>query len=294
MSGPQHGAMKTWMKSLVAVVVLVVALAAGGIWWYLRDDAPAAVSLSAAVESVSDTTAPADAAASADADTEAADTATVGAESSDSGTSTESTVSNVSSGTPDDAGAPTSGSVSGTWAVDTTTGEFDYESATGTFAGFRIEEELASIGSTTAVGRTGDVAGSITIEGTTLTAATFEVDMTTITTNDSRRDDQVAQALDVSTYPTGTFTLTEPVDLGAAAATGEPIAVTVVGELTIHGVTHTVELPIEAQLVDGTIVLVGSIDIVFSDYDVAVPASRVVVSVEDHGTLEFQILLTAS
>ena len=178
--------------------------------------------------------------------------------------------------------------------VDTTTGEFDYENATGTFAGFRIEEELASIGSTTAVGRTGDVAGSITIDGTTLTAATFEVDMSTITTNESRRDNKVAQALEVSTYPTGTFTLTEPVDLGAAAASGDAISATAVGELTIHGVTQTVELPIQAQLVDGTVVVVSSSDIVFSDYDVEVPESQIVVSVEDHGILEFQILLTAS
>ena len=51
--------------------------------------------------------------------------------------------------------------IEGAWTVDTETGEFDYETATGTFAGFRIQEELASIGSTTAVGRTGDVSGSI-------------------------------------------------------------------------------------------------------------------------------------
>jgi hypothetical protein len=37
-------------------------------------------------------------------------------------------------------------------AVDTDSGTFDYENATGTFAGFRIQENLASIGSTTAVG----------------------------------------------------------------------------------------------------------------------------------------------
>ena len=100
------------------------------------------------------------------------------------------------------------------------TGEFDYENATGTFAGFRIDEELASIGSTTAVGRTGNVAGSITIDGTTLTAATFEVDMSTITTNESRPRQQGAQALEARRTRPATFTLTEPVDLGAAAASG--------------------------------------------------------------------------
>jgi len=188
--------------------------------------------------------------------------------------------------------ATAAGGIAGTWSVDNTTGDFDYESATGTFAGFRIGENLAAIGSTTAVGRTGDVTGSITIDGSTLTAATFEVDLTTITTNESRRDDKVQSALDTGTFPTATFTLTTPVDLGADAATGAAQNVAVVGDLTIHGVTKSVELALDAQLVNGTVVVVGSTDLTFSDYGVAVPTSPVVLSADDHGTLEVQILLT--
>ena len=41
----------------------------------------------------------------------------------------------------------------------------------------------------------------------------------------------------------------------------------------------------------GVAVVVGSIDVTFSDFDVEAPSSRIVVSVEDHGTLELQILL---
>ena len=67
--------------------------------------------------------------------------------------------------TAGDGSTPAVTDVAGTWVVDTSTGEFDFESATGTFVGFRIQEELAGIGSTTAVGRTGEVTGSITIEG---------------------------------------------------------------------------------------------------------------------------------
>ena len=239
--------MSTRLKVLIGVVGAIVLVAAGGIWWFLRDHAPAEVSLAAAVESV----------AGADG---------------------------RSTGTVD--------GIEGSWAVDTEAGAFDYESATGTFAGFRIEEELAAIGSTTAVGRTGDVTGSITIEGTALTAASFEVDMTTITTNESRRDDRVQDALETADHPTGTFTLTEPVELGEAAASGEPVHVAAVGDLTIHGVTRQVEVPLEAQLVDDTVVVTGSLDISFSDFDVDVPDSQVVVSVEDHGVMELQLLLT--
>ena len=84
-------------------------------------------------------------------------------------------------------GATTDG-VDGAWTVDTSTGDFDFESATGTFAGFRIQENLAGIGATEAVGRTGDVTGTMTIEGTTVSEASFEVDVSTITSNDQRRN----------------------------------------------------------------------------------------------------------
>src|SRR5215207_5812774 len=168
--------MTTRTKLLIgAAVIALVGAGAGGVWWFLKDDAPAEVSLDAAVESVA---------------------------GADSG-------SGSVTGTVD--------GIDGSWVVDTETGEFDFESATGTFVGFRIQEELAAIGSTTAVGRTGDVTGSITIEGSALTAATFDVDLTTITTNQSRRDDRVQDALETADHPTGTFTLTEPVELGEGA-----------------------------------------------------------------------------
>jgi polyisoprenoid-binding protein YceI len=130
------------------------------------------------------------------------------------------------------------------------------------------------------------VTGSITIDGTTLTAATFEADMTTITTNDSRRDDKVQSALETGSFPAATFVLTTPVELGDAAATGTAIDVQATGELTIHGVTTTVTLPLQAQLVDGVVVVVGSIDITFADDGVSVPSSPIVVSAEDTGTRE--------
>lgn len=233
------------VKIAVASLVAAVVVAGTGIWWwYLRDDAPAPVSLESAVESVAG-----------------------------------------------DAGAEIDG-IDGTWRVDTETGAFDYESATGTFVGFRITEELSTIGSTEAVGRTGDVTGSVVIDGTTLTEASFEADVTTITTNQSMRDSKVQDALETGEFTTATFVLSEPVELGDAAASGETVAVTATGDLTIHGVTTSVEVPLEAQLVEGTVVVVGSLPITFSDYGVEVPNSPIVVSVEDHGTMEIQLLLT--
>ena len=242
------------VKVLIVAAVVAVALVGGGLWWYLKDDAPDEVSLEDAVSQVEDAS-------------DAPDTTTTDSAEAASG-------------------------VEGTWRIDTESGDFDFESATGTFAGFRVDEELAGIGAATAVGRTGDVGGTFTIEGTTVTEAEFAVDLTTITTNESRRDDRVQDALETSSFPAATFTLTEPLELGEAAATGQSVDVTAAGDLTIHGVTQGVQFPLQAQLVEDTVVVVGSLDLAFSDYEVEAPTSPIVLSVEDNGVLELQFLLT--
>lgn len=233
------------MKIVIGVVVVVLAAAGGGIWWYLRDDAPAKVSLDTATEDAS----------------------------------------------KQPAATGSGRGIDGRWTVDDTTGDFDFERASGTFAGFRVQEELATIGHATAVGRTGDVAGSLTIAGGKVTAASFTVDLTTIRTNQERRDRRVQEALETDRFPHATFELTEPIPLPAGAASGARVSATGVGELTVHGRTRPVEIPIDARLVNGRIVLVSSVPIRFSDYGVEAPKAPVVLSVEDHGEMELQILL---
>lgn len=186
----------------------------------------------------------------------------------------------------------TSTGVDGAWTLDTSTGSFDYKKATGSFVGFRVGEELANIGNTEAVGRTGDVTGSLTIGGTSLKAAKFTVQMGSITTDRSMRDQRVHGALDVAKFPTSTFTLTGPVDFGDVATTGKTFTGKVAGDFTLHGVTKQVTAKVDAVRKGETIVVVGSFEIDFADYGVSVPSSPVVVSANDHGTIEFQLLFT--
>ncbi len=269
----------------VGVVVAVLLIAGGAFaWWFLRDDAPDEVSIDAAAAQVG----------GADADdgetTGTSETDTTAAASEGD---TSSSVTDPATAPSDPAGGDTAAAdPSGEWSVDTTIGEFSYEDSTGTFVGFRIEEELSGIGSTTAVGRTPGVAGTLTLDGTTVTGVDIVADMTAITTNDSRRDDNVQRALDTDEFPDASFTLTGPIELGDAALGGEVAAVDATGDLTIHGVTQSVTIPLEAQLVGDTIVVVGSLDITFADFGVEVPSAPIVVSAEDHGPLELQLFFT--
>jgi polyisoprenoid-binding protein YceI len=182
--------------------------------------------------------------------------------------------------------------IEGSWSVDTYVGDFTVDdTTTATFVGFRVEEVLNSIGSATAVGRTPDVTGSVTIEGTTLTSAAFTADLTTIVSDESRRDDSIQRALNTSANPEATFVLTEPIDLGAGAADGELVTVTASGDLTINGVTNPVEITLQAQLVDQAILVTGTTEVSFADFGVSAPTSPAVLSVEDHGAVEVQLWL---
>jgi polyisoprenoid-binding protein YceI len=178
--------------------------------------------------------------------------------------------------------------ITGSWAVDPSVGSFsDFSS---TFVGYRVREELASIGATEAVGRTPDVTGSLTIDGTTIVAGELSADLTTLRSDESNRDRQLQrQALETSQFPTATFTLTQPVDLGSVPAEGATVDFTLTGDLTLHGVTNPVQVAVTARLQGGVITVVGSLPIVFADYGIATPQSMVVLSVEDHGTMEFQV-----
>jgi polyisoprenoid-binding protein YceI len=183
------------------------------------------------------------------------------------------------------------GSADGTWVVDAASGSL--EDGTSTFAGYRIDEELGGVGTNTAVGRTQDVEGSMTIEGTSITALSVTVDMTTLTSDDDRRDGQLTQrGLETATYPTATFALIEPVELDEAPAKGETIVADATGELTLHGVTNEVTVPFEARWDGDTIEAVASLDVVLADYDIEPPVGFLVLSIADTGTVEMHLLFT--
>jgi polyisoprenoid-binding protein YceI len=166
------------------------------------------------------------------------------------------------------------GSIEGTWST-----------ATGSIAGYRVDEILFGQ-SVEAVGRTEDVDGTLTIEGTTVTSASFVIDMTTVSSDESRRDGQFSGAImDVEQFPTATFELTEPIELGADVGAGSEVTVDAVGELTLRGSTQAVTIPLEARHTDGRIEVAGSYTVVFADWEIPNP-SRPGIDTEDEGILE--------
>ena len=179
-------------------------------------------------------------------------------------------------------------STDGVWYVDTDSGSFSFEEASGSFVGFRVKEELVKIGNITAVGRTDQVDGELAIQNGRLVSVSITADLSAIVTNDSRRDNAARNAMNVKENPIASFVLDQPVDL--PETDGSQIALQAEGQLTVNGISKAVIFELEAEAVARSIVVVGQTEVIFADYDIAVPSASIVVSAEDHGVVEFQLL----
>jgi polyisoprenoid-binding protein YceI len=202
--------------------------------------------------------------------------------------------SSSATGTASSAGTATantaaSGAVAGTWTV-----------GSGSVVGYRVNEVLLGQNAT-AVGRTTSVTGHLTIAGTAVTAASFSVPMDAIHSDKSQRDAQFdGRIMDVAQYPTGTFTLTSPIDLGSLPAAGVIKSYTAHGKLTLHGTTRAVTFTLTAErsaakhgaAKDGgnQIEVAGDIPVLFSDYNIQNPSFAGFVTTQDHGLLEFLLV----
>ncbi|MDE0845537.1 MAG: YceI family protein [Actinomycetota bacterium] len=245
---------KIWLT--LSLIFLIVALSGAYGIWRILSNAPSVVTLEDAVATLTQTE-----------------------ESGDNKT--------ISSGDPAE-----SESASGEWVIDNTSGNFTFEDASGSFVGFRIDEKLVGIGSVTAVGRTDVVSGKIVIDGSSLVETIIEADLSTIVTNDSRRDRAARNALKVKENPFASFVLQDTIKFDIAGIEGQAIQAEALGQLTINAISQPANFSIDAQLVNNQIVLVGSAKVVFSDFGVEVPSAPIVVSAEDFGIIEFQLLLT--
>ena len=194
------------------------------------------------------------------------------------GNTTTSTQASASAGA---GGSTSTGPVAGSWTV-----------GSGSIVGYRVNEVLLGQNAT-AVGRTSDVTGHLTIAGSTVTAAAFSVPMATVRSDKSQRDAQFdGRIMDVSQYPTGTFTLTGPIDLAPLPAGGVIKDYTAHGRLTLHGTTRAVTFTLTAERKGSQIEVSGDIPVLFSDYDIANPSFAGFVTTQDHGLLEFLLVFS--
>ena len=187
---------------------------------------------------------------------------------------TPSTTSEVETVSPDEPFDP-----SGGWII-----------ADGSVVGYRVEEILFGQ-NVTAVGRTESVTGGIVLVGDSVTEGGFVVDMATLVSDSSRRDGQVnGRILQTATYPQAVFEMSAPIALPMAAFDGDPVQVEATGSLTLLDVTREVTVMLDVQLVEDAVNIVGSIPVVFTEWNIPDPSTGGI-TVDPEGLLEFSLVL---
>jgi polyisoprenoid-binding protein YceI len=177
---------------------------------------------------------------------------------------------------PEEVSGPVARTPGGHWAV---------LRGSGTYAGYRVEEEYLSIGVRTAVGRTHGVAGTVRVAGGTIAGGALRADLAQLVSDQPGRDDALrTRGIQTDRFPRATFTLDAPLRLSADDATAP-------GRLTLHGRRAPITVTARAARVADRLVVAGRVPIAFARFGIAPPSKAGVVTVRDHGILEFRLVL---
>jgi polyisoprenoid-binding protein YceI len=162
---------------------------------------------------------------------------------------------------------------------------------TGSQVQYRVTETLFGQHGT-AVGTAKGVTGSVTIAPTKVTKVTIAVDMTSFSSDESIRDGQFQnRIMDTADFPTATFRLSSPIDIGTPPKDGVTRHYAATGKLTMHGTTRAVTIPLAARRTANVIDVQGTLPVTFADYGIDNPSGGPA-QTGSTGTMVFVVSLT--
>src|SRR5574341_569272 len=163
-------------------------------------------------------------------------------------------------------------------------------------AAYFVDEELASLPlPSTAKGTTNEISGELvlTSDGAALAegaTSRFTVDLRNLTSDESRRDGRVQQALETSVYPTATFTITGVTGYDPAIPEGEEQSLQLTGTLDLHGVQREVTWEVKAKREGNAVSALATLTVNFADFGITPPTFAGLVSIDDKATLQVQLI----
>jgi len=160
-------------------------------------------------------------------------------------------------------------------------------------AQYVAEEQLASTGANTAIGKTSAFIGTFYFDasGNPVACSRWDVDLRTLVSDESRRDNFLySNTLETGTYPLATFILTSVEGLSGPLVDGQETTFTMVGDLTLHGVTKLVSW--SATITVSGDEIKGTADTAFDmpDFNITSPKVGPVLSVDSHVKLHIDIV----
>jgi polyisoprenoid-binding protein YceI len=159
---------------------------------------------------------------------------------------------------------------------------------------YRVQEELAQVGETEAVGETQAIIGQFGFgqDGLPLPCARFDVDLRTLQSDQAKRDNYLYQnTLEAEQYPLATFVLRAAEGIEAPLAEGEETTLRLIGDLTLRDVTKPVAWEAKVALVDGALSGTAATMFEMPDFGIEPPSVPVVLSLDE--TIRLEVDLTA-
>ncbi|MFB5083233.1 YceI family protein [Symbiobacterium thermophilum] len=170
----------------------------------------------------------------------------------------------------------TSAGVDGTaYYVDTAQSQASY-AVDETFLGQRLD--------VTAVGRTSALSGAIVLQDGVIQPSTVEVDLTTLRSDQSRRDNQVQRVLDTRNHPKAVFRI-QGAEGDPVLTEGQEVPIRLTGTMTIKGVDRPLTFEGTAKLAGGVLTLTAQTTFAMTDFGVDPPNIANFVAVEDEVTV---------
>ncbi len=145
---------------------------------------------------------------------------------------------------------------------------------------FRINEVLRDK-PFTAVGTTNDITGEIAIDGDSVTFGEIKVNARTFKTDSQQRDGAIARMILKSESAENEFIVFKPTDVKNMTAQG----FTLVGDLTISGVTKPAEFAVLLGMKGDSLAGTATATLKRSDYKLVIPSIPFVASVDDAFTV---------
>jgi polyisoprenoid-binding protein YceI len=159
-------------------------------------------------------------------------------------------------------------------------------------ASYKAHEELQGKGFNEAVGTTNAFIGTIVLDKSSAPVACsrFDVDLRTLQSDSSRRDNYLYRnTLETEQYPLATFILTKVEGLNGAMPQGKETNVTLIGNLSVHGVTKQVAWAGKVKLAGSTMTGSATTTFKMEQFDITPPKAGPVISINDTLTLEVQL-----
>lgn len=182
-------------------------------------------------------------------------------------------------------------------ATGTQSGSIRLVVAQGSEVRYRAREQLAQRPAPNdAVGKTSSVTGGIVLgsDGKPIKdQSKIIVQMNTLASDSGQRDNFIRQnTLEVNRYPTAEFVATDVRNLPNPLPTSGEATFDLIGDLTIHGVTKQVTLPVKATFTATEVKGSTSTQVNFADFGMNKPQVPMVLSIQEPLTIEMDLTLS--